>query len=222
MICDSGYTATEHHDMLLLYDTGLAAGTHRNKARLAQRYISFMLQHGVDPARPDIYDVLQYAVILYRTLKAPGSVKNALSCAKTWVEEVGGSVAPFSAPALKRLRRGGDRNLQHMAYQAPPLHPPHLLALIRFLISLGPSTLMPVVALLVGYFSFLRQSNLVSPSAAGWGAPHTLRRRDIWPHALGLSLLVRSSKTIKSPQQMTQLVVPFMHGSPLHPVATWS
>ena len=112
--------------------------------------------------------------------------------------------------------------LQHTACQAPPLRPPHLLALIRFLISLGPSTLIPVAALLVGYFSFLRQSNLVSPSAADWGGPHTLRRRDIRPHALGLSLLVRSSKTIKSPQQMTQLVVPFVPGSPLCPVAAWS
>ena len=207
--------------MLQVYDAGLSKGTHKNRLRHAQRYIGFMAQHGVDPAHPDVYDVLQYAALLFSSMRAPGSVKNALSGAKAWVVEVGGEAAPFSSAALKRLRRGGDRGLFHTASQAPPLRPRHLLALVQFLTSLGPSTLMPVAALLVGYFSFLRQSNLLSPSGTGWGGPHTLRRKDIQPHVLGLSLTIHSSKTISSPQEAVELIVPSVPGSPICPVEAW-
>ena len=207
--------------MLQIYHAGLAQGTHKNRSRHAQRYISFMAHHGVEPARAEEYDILQYATHLFSSLRAPGSVRNALSGARAWVAEVGGIVTPFSSHALKRLRRGGDKALLHTVSKAPPLRPRHLRALIQFLISLGPSTLMPVAALLVGYFSFLRQSNLVSPSGAGWGGPHTLRRRDIQPHALGLSIVIHSSKTISSPQDSTQLLVPAVPGSQMCPVSAW-
>ena len=42
---------------------------------------------------------------------------------------------------------------------------------------LGPCGYAPWAALALGYFTLMRQSNLLSPSVGGWGGAHTIRRR---------------------------------------------
>ena len=205
-----------------LYDRGLAPTTHKNRAAQAKRYVAFMVRHHVDPVAPRAYDALQYVTYLFAALKAPASVKNAISGARSWISEQDGCASAFNSPSVKRLCRGGERAASHKVRPSPPLTPQALRAVVMFLRSLGPSTVMPIAALLVGYFSFLRQSNLVSPSPLGWGGPHTLRRQDITASQSGLWLSIHSSKTISSPDKAVELLVPAIPHSPLCPVAAWS
>ena len=110
----------------------------------------------------------------------------------------------------------------HTASVAPPLTPPLLQAVVSFLMSVGNATVMPIAALLVGYFLFLRQSNLLSPSHLMWGGCHTLRRRDIRFTTQGLRILIHSSKTIYSKTRAVELLVPRVSNQILCPVRAWA
>ena len=116
---------------------------------------------------------------------------------------------------------GGDRSTCHKVSTSPPLTPRALQAVIGFLSKLGTPTLMPIAAILIGYFAFLRQSNLLSPRPDMWGGPHTLRRKDIRLCSLGLRILINSSKTIDSPAKAVELLVPKIPNSPMCPVSAW-
>ena len=208
--------------MLSLYDRGLAPGTHKNREAQASRYIRFMKGHHAPTLNPGVYDVLQFVTSLYSALLSPGSIKNAISGARSWVLENQGDVSAFSSPSIKRLCKGGDALSSHCSSIAPPLTPNLLQSVIGFLRSLGPSTLMPVAALLIGYFSFMRQSNLLSPSALMWGGRHTIRRHDIQPCAHGLKVIIRSSKTISTSSGAVQLFIPQVNNSIICPVRAWA
>lgn len=211
----------EHRRLMEMYDKGLAPGTHRNRKIQAARYIEFMTSHNADPRAPSLYDALQFVRHLFEVLTAPTSIKNALSGARSWISEAGGDAHPLSSPAVRRLIRGGERDTVHVVRQAPPLRPDMLYQVMQILIKAGPATIMPRAALLLGYFTLLRQSNLVSPSPTGWGGPHTLRRRDIQSHHRGLTVTIHSSKTITSRARAITLLVPAIPGSPLCPVQAW-
>ena len=83
----------------------------------------------------------------------------------------GGNSFPFDSTLVRRIKKGGARRSLHIPTQAPSLTPLSLLAVAAFLTTLGPQAAMPLAALLIGYFTFIRQSNLVSPSAKGWRGP---------------------------------------------------
>ena len=208
--------------MVALYDRGLAPSTHKNRRAQASRYVRFMILHGALPLEPSVYDALQFVSSLYTSLSSPGSIRNAISGARSWILDHQGFPAALDSSAVRRLCRGGDKQSSHMVRAAPPLTPPLLQQVVSFLSSIGPSTLMPIAALLVGYFSFIRQSNLLSPSPLVWGGQHTLRRRDIRSCPRGLRILIRSSKTITSASRAVELLVPRVVGSILCPVRAWS
>ena len=70
-----------------------------------------------------------------------------------------------------------------------------------------------------GYFTLMRQSNLLYPALGGWGGPHTIRRRDVAAMPDGLRVTLMSLKTLKSRAQA--LFVPAISSSPYCPVAAW-
>ena len=180
-----------------------------------------MTKHGAPLLEPRIYDVLQFVTSLYHTMRSPGGIQNALSGARSWLLDHGGSPDALSHPSVKRLCRGGNKVFPHRVLCAPPISPRVLRHLIAFLTTFGTPTLMPIAALLIGYFAMLRQSNLLSPRPGIWGGPHTIRRRDIRPCPQGLRVTLNSSKTIQAPRDAVELLVPKIHDSLLCPVLAW-
>lgn len=75
-------------------------------------------------------------------------------------------------------------------------------------------------ALLLGFATFLRASNILSPSVSSWGGPHTLRARDILASPSRLQVIIRSTKTRRSGHPHVEEV----HQSLAHhacPVTAW-
>lgn len=149
------------------------------------------------------------------------TVKNKLSGAKTWVEEMGGDISPFSARVVTLTIRGGVKASSHVPRRAPAITPDMLKYIIDYTQEAGRHGAAPRAALLIGYFTFLRQSNLLSPSTNTWGGPHTIRRSDIRVVPGGLRVDIRSSKTIQLTAEAVSLFVPKVSGSRYCPVAAW-
>ena len=207
--------------MMSLFKAGLAQGTRKNKHRQAASYVSFMMDHDLPPSSPDQYDVLQFISHLATKNLTMGSINNVLSGAKAWVFDAGGDASVFESRDTVRMKRALVKTHQRPPTQAPPLSPTDLFLVIQFLRRLGPASLAPIAALLMGYFTFMRQSNLVVSSPSAWNDPHTIRRRDVRPHNLGLSVSIMSSKTIRSPEGAVSVLVPVVPDSILCPVSAW-
>lgn len=139
-----------------------------------------------------------FARFLGNSFKSPSTVKNYMSGARTWIINHKGSIQPFMSPQVADVIKGVEKLSSHVATQAFPLSPAHIQIICTF-IDLSPSIPLGVKpAILLSYASFLRASNVLSPTMSGWGGPHTLKACDVRSSKNGLYIIVRSSKTIKS------------------------
>lgn len=209
-----------HDKVMEIYLAGLANGTWKNKSVQAKKYLQFAKLHQFDPLEPAQYDLLAYTNSLNETLKAPGTVMNYISGARSWVLLFGGNTSPFDSYPLTLMKRGVLRLSQHIPRQAPPLSPSSIRAVVRHLITAGPDAAVLVAAILVGYSTLLRQGNLLNshdPQDPG----HALQRGDIITTRKGLTVTVRSTKTRWRPgQSYTVLITPRPH-SICCPVTAW-
>ena len=119
---------------------------------------------------------------------------NYVSGAKLYVELKSGDSSAFSSRPAGEMMKGIKAQSQHVPSQAPPLMPLDLKRVCLYLDMGGIEHHVCKTAILIGFFSFLRQSNLLSVSPT-LPSMHTLRRRDIWFAPEGLQVLVSSSKT---------------------------
>lgn len=138
-----------------------------------------------------------YTQYLANSYKAPNTVKNYLSGTRLWIRHHKGSDLSFSAPQVAAVLKSNLNVSTHVRNQAPPLTTQHVKIICRFLDSLASPPLAVKPALLIGYTCFLRSSNLLSPSITQWLGPHTLLRSDINFSTSGLTVKIRSSKTLQ-------------------------
>lgn len=84
--------------------------------------------------------------------------------------------------------------------QAAPLSPNQIKIVCKFLQSNSNFPVAVKPCLLIAYVSFLRGSNMVSPTLTSWGGPHTLQANDIIKYGDIIVIKVSSSKTSTGPR----------------------
>lgn len=208
--------------MVGIHTSALAPSTIRSRRKQSENYVTFMVAHDADPLAPEVYDLLQFSRYLFTKCTSTQTVRNNISGAKTWVDEMGGDTAPFKSRDMSLMIKGGSRASSHVPRRAPALTPDMIKYISDYLDRAGNYGTVPRAAILIGFFSMIRQSNLLSPSARSWGGPHTLRRRDIRVVPGGLRLDIISSKTIHLRQQATSLFIPSITGSRYCPTEAWA
>lgn len=103
--------------------------------------------------------------------------------------------------------------MSHTPITPPALQPDQLKHMVAVLDELGSSALPAKAALVLGYFSALRQSNLLGQ--------HALLTKDILRTKSTLTVHVRKSKTITSHIKQVTLIIPSIPNSTCCPVKTW-
>ena len=210
-----------HKQMLRSYNAAFTEGTHRNRERQAAVYIKFCLTNHFPYLSPTISQACLFIQHLANTMLSPATCRNYVSGVKSWISARGGNPSAFMSPEASAVLKGAARLSNHVPDQAPPLSPDQIKCICDYLDRAGPQGLGLKAATLIAYFTFLRSSNVLSPLVTTWGGPHTLRRRDIIPRPHGLTVVIRSSKTITTPTQAVALMVHHIPGSPYCPVAAW-
>ena len=202
------------------YKAALSDQSHTNRIRQAEYYLTFALHYGVDILHPTTADACLYIQFLANSLASPLSVKNYACGARLWITDRGGDASALLSKLAKDLEKGIIKLSSHTPAPAPPLMPSDL---VKLCLAFDHHHEGPTLkaALTMGYFGFLRTSNLLSPSATLWGGPHTLRVQDVLAHATGLILLLRSSKTIKAGHQPGVLALPRIPTSLACPTKAW-
>lgn len=217
----SGYTIEQHLDLIQAYSAALATGSWRNKAHQARCYLRFCADHQVAPLSPDVYDVLSYLRHLQLRLKAPASVANYLSGARTWIAHNLGNTAPFTTYPVSVLKKGIARNSLHLVHQAPSLSPDSLRHVLLYLLSSSTASPVFVMLLIVGFTTLLRQSNLLLPSPLA-RSRHILLFPHITASDTALEVTVSSTKTRFLSEPPLAFVLPALPDSPLCPVRSWN
>ena len=204
--------------MTASYRAAFAHDTTINKTWQAKIYLSFMMTYNYDCLDPSIPAVLLFTQFLANSYKSPLTVKNYLSGAKSYVTSMGGNTANFTTPILHNLLKGITRLSNHIPAQAPPIPLHFIKALCDALYTLDDNARTIRTAVLMGFTSLLRQSNLLE-----CGAPtrhHLIRRMDVRDEGDTLWLDVNSSKTIIDPARRVSVPLPRIR-SPYCPVAAW-
>lgn len=206
--------------MIDSYSTSIAPGTAQNRLTQAKTYITFAVIYHFNPLNPTSSQLCMYIQYLKNSFSAPTTVKKYLSGARTWMGEHGGDLTPFSSLEYHQLATGLTKRSTHQPRRAEPLHWAHIETFVSFLDStLGvPSAVKPCI--LVGYHTFLRSSNLLSPTMSTWGGAHTLYARDLSLSDSGLEITVRSTKT-KFDASPLSSTIPWSADSHLCPALAW-
>lgn len=205
---------------LATYNHAKAPGTVRNKLIQAQLYLKFCISYAVDYLHPSVLSVAMYTRFLGNSFSAASTIKNYLSGAKTWVDHHLGDSRAFSAPQLADVLKRVAATSNHVTNRADALTA-YDVQLICSLLDARPSVPLAVKScILIAYASFLRASNLTSPTMSVWGGPHTLRACDVLDFDDGLYLVVRSTKTLAGSKPTFIYVAPATSPA-LCPVRTW-
>lgn len=202
------------------YKEAVTSGTAANRLRQSIIYIKFCLAYNVNYLNPTIMHLSMFVRFLANSFKPPSTVKNYLAGSKTWVQNHMGNMLPFSSPQVRDMLQSITRLSSHIPTPAFPLSPNDIAIICQYIDSRPWFPLCVKPCLLIAYATFLRSSNLLSPTLTSWGGPHTLTCNDIIPSPLGLQVVVRSSKTIKPGRPVILHVLRIPH-STLCPVSAW-
>ena len=169
---------------------------------------------------PSVADASLFQQFLANSLTSPASRSNYTSGAKIWIEERGGDATALRAHEPNAVAKGAAALMPHKTSPAPALLPGDLVKVCQYLQHSedGPPL---IAALTLGFFAFLRASNLLSPSTTLWSGPHTLARKHIMHTDSGLLVLITSSKTIGPDAHPVVLSLPVLPGSPACPTRAW-
>lgn len=130
-----------------------------------------------------------------------------------------GIVDTFSSPVFLQLSGGTYKRSQHVPNRAEPLSWEHV-RLINFINRTPSVPLAAKPCILIGFHTFLRSSNLLSPSTGVWAVPHTMLARHLRISNLGLHVSVSTTKT-KFDSNPVMTVLPWNNDPVYCPVQAW-
>ena len=147
---------------------------------------------------------------------------NYFSSIKIWVTSNVGELSVFNAPEITVMKRGLFKNSSHIPTRAPGVTPEDFKCIINFLSSLTPPPYVLIAALIIGYFTLARQSNLVLTSTSIVDCPHVLKVRDVVSSPEALFVTLRSSKTRFASLPHVTFRLPALPCSNCCPVRAWN
>ena len=145
------------------------------------------------------------------------SVMNYISGAKRFLMTRGPTTTQFMAPMVLTTKRGLENRSTHTPHQSPPFNPEAIKDTAAVLQGMGVDGLAARVALLLGFATFLRPSNIFVTKSGGVPTNHILRRADITVTKSGLHVKVHSTKSTKTPTTLPVIRA----AGPACPVKAW-
>ena len=159
--------------------TGYRPNTVRNYKSRANIYIRFCMIYGLRPFPTTEWNLIRFARYLANGVTLYDTVKNYLSAVKRF-HELGSVVFPSSLHLLKIEMMSIKWELVSVVRKAAPLTPKVLKDIYGKVDLSSPVEVVAYVALLLGFYLFLRRSNLVSETGERFEPKEQLTRKDIW------------------------------------------
>ena len=171
---------------------------------------------------PTVDDISAYAEWLIAANLAPSTIKNLLSAVKilyTWWQKHH-IVKLFQSDAWSLTLRGITNSVRPSQTNKSTISIQDLIIIIQscsFSLDLLPFK----VGILLGFFGFLRVSNLAPPKVSDWDPSRHTTWDDVHVSDKGILFKIRWSKTRQSSSDSAVIPLPALGSSPLCPLRAW-
>ena len=141
--------------------------------------------------------------------KSPDSVGNYLSGIRTMLALLGLEIPDVKDRQMQMFTTGLKRIMDHVVKQATPITPQILLRISKVVNFRDKVELIAWTATLLGFYMFLRKSNLVSEAMDKFNSSHQFRRADVNLAGVNRAMMceVRWTKTIQFRQKVLRFPV---------------
>ena len=159
--------------------TGYRPNTVRNYRSRVNIYIRFCQLYGIDLFPATEWNLIRYARYLANGVTSYDMVKNYLSAVKRF-HELGGIKFLCELYLLRLHMMSIKRELATAVKKAVPMTPALLRDIYHKAKLDSPVEVTCYIALVIGFYLFLRRSNLVSETGEKFNPKEQLTRRDVW------------------------------------------
>lgn len=178
---------------------------YRSQALIYSRFCEF---YGLPMFPATDWQLVRYARYIANTVTSYDTVNNYVSGVRR-LHQLGGFPVPTAQePNFQHIMRAIKHELAHPVKQAAPMTPELLRRIYHVVDFTDTLQLVAFVAVLLGFYMFLRKSNLVPDTRHSFCPDHQLTRSDV---RIGNSLVVveiRWSKTLQYKQK--ELLLPLL------------
>lgn len=208
-----------------LADTQLnafASSTRKNIISQCKAYLTFTIYFGLPdfPATP--IRLALFAQFLSRSFESVSSIQNYLSGVRTFHLILGLPPPNLNDSVVKLCTQGLQRGKPGLVHRAHPITPDMLSLMARHV---DPNNLQQWAgwtAILIGFFTFSRRSNLVPISPTKFNPEHQLQRADILVNHGQLVVIFKWSKTNQFSRRALPVPVSALPGTLICPVAAYN
>lgn len=183
-------------------------GTLRNIRSQALIYSRFCEFYGLKMFPASSWQLVRYARYIANTVTSHETVLNYLSGVRKLHELAGFSIPGADDPNLKHIMRAIKAELAHPIKQAEPMSPAILKQIYNWVNLSEVKDIVCFTALLVGFYLFLRSSNLVPESKKEFNPKKQLIRTDLQLGQSIILVIIKWSKTIQ--YQEKELLLPLL------------
>lgn len=195
-----------------------APGTRKNYRSCWRSFVEFALHYDL-PYLPTTSRVLCFYIAwLHRLERSPTTIANQLSALKCIHMCNDKDTSIFELSVVKLLLRAVGRDTGHVIHQKLPITPEILNQIYHVVDFDVPDQYATWCAILLGFYSMMRKSNLVVPSLSKWSIDKTLTRDKLVFTEFGLIIHVTWSKVMQNKNSSVQIPISCVHQSVLCPV----
>ena len=194
-------------------------GTITNHRSQITLYLAFCIYYQLQDINPEVATMCMYCEFLARSFNSPKAIHNYVSGVRLLHKYVHVDSPSLHAFELDLILRSLNITMRHIPNQRLPISVAMLHQLITLCNSLGHLGLVLKCAILLGYFGFLRQSNLAPASHHAFDPTrHTCRADVIYHPPPGLVIILKWTKTMQSSSRTHLVPIPAISHHPLCPV----
>ena len=187
-------------------------GTRANQRCQIRSYLEFCIAHDLEYKSPTPHTLCLYAEFLAQKLTSPKSVRNYLSAISTYHNYLGLQASALSNFHYQLMLRALPLTMRHFPSQKLPITPDILFNICLVCDNLGSIGIVLKVSFTLGFFGFLRQSNLAPTSPQRFDASRHTTRSDIMIQTSGLLVRLKWSKTHQAPGIPATIPIPSLPG----------
>ena len=183
--------------------------TKKNLTCQLSAYEKFCDKYMIEYFPCDTKQLCRFGQHLSRTFESPDAVANYISGIRTCMALLGLQIPDAQDRQMKMFITGLKRTMSHSVKQAEPVTPELLLKLSKVVNYTDIIEMVAWTGLLLGFYMFLRKSNLVPDTMDGFDRNQQFCRGDV--NLLGIDkammIEIRWSKTIQFKQKILRLPV---------------
>ena len=195
-------------------------GTNAGRSAAVHLFIAFCKRVHVSYRRISYVHPCWYVEYLARHHYSAGAISNNISHLRTFYRLTGLDMAPLNHFRVSLALRAIAMNVRRPPADKLPVTPTVLKAVVAQLAQ-GPEPLPTVLAILIMFVGFLRQSSVAPASVAAFDSSRHLTRADAYIAQDGLVIKIKWSKTMQKAADMKSILLPRTRDPALCPVRAY-